>query len=399
LQTTFTGLFTGAEWKKDKKEMSNMSEIITAQNKDKQDIVDFINYVFSVAYTAHDYKKKLPKVYADDAKEDAATHYIIKKDGKIKAIVSIRTIFVSICGKILKYGLIGNVAVHPYSRGEGYMRELMDRVIEKAKSDGIDLLALTGQRQRYGYFGFSPAGICLRYTITDTNVRHALKDIDCSCISFLPLEKANDEQIDTVSKLYEKRPAFTLRERDEYIDIMSSWESKTNLILSGDKTVGYIYGAMREVVLENEDLLYPVIKAYFDINGTEKAEISVQPFEKRRAEMLAAICEARNIQPTSLIKVLNWERVLSAFTELKAKCSSLENSEKVVDIEGEILKLSIKSEKFRVQKALSTEKAEISLTESEAHELFFGIEGLMGGNCGMKSFGALPFMLDTPDTF
>lgn len=376
-----------------------MSEIITSQNKDNQDIVDFINYVFSVAYTSHDFKKKLPKVYADDAKDTAATHYVIKEDGRIRAIVSLRKISVSVCEKILKYGLIGNVAVHPYSRGKGYMRELMERIIEKAKEDGIDLLALTGQRQRYGYFGFSPAGTALRYTVTDTNVRHALKDIDCSCISFLPLKKANAEQIDTVSKLYEKRPAHTLRERDEYIKVMSSWESETNLIMSGERPVGYLYGDLREVVLEKEDLLYPVIKAYFDISGAKTAEMTVQPFEKRRVGLLSAVCESASIRPVSLIKVLNWERVLSAFTELKAKCSSLENSEKVVDIDGEILKLSIKSEKFRVQKALSTEKAEISLTESEAHELFFGIEGLIGGNCGMKSFGALPFMLDAPDTF
>ena len=376
-----------------------MPEISILQNNDKQDIIDFINYVFSVAYTAHDFKKKLPKVYADDAKEDAATHYIIKKDGKIKAIVSIRTIFVSICGKILKYGLIGNVAVHPYSRGEGYMRELMDRVIEKAKSDCIDLLALTGQRQRYGYFGFSPAGICLRYTITDTNVRHALKDIDCSCISFLPLEKANDEQIDTVLKIYEKRPAHTLRGRDEYINIMSSWETQTNLIFNGGQLVGYIYGAFREVVLENEDLLYPVIKAYFNISGTTKAEITVQPFEKRRAEMLAAICETRCIAPSSQIKVLDWENSLSAFLCLKAKVSALCDEEKVVKITDEVLKLSVKSGVAAVKKAGPNELPQFCLTEGQAAELFFGIEGLMMGNDDIKSFSALPFLIDAPDTF
>ena len=376
-----------------------MSEIITSQNKDNQDIVDFINYVFSVAYTSHDFKKKLPKVYADDAKDTAATHYVIKEDGRIRAIVSLREISVSVCEKTLKYGLIGNVAVHPYSRGKGYMRELMERIIEKAKEDGIDLLALTGQRQRYGYFGFSPAGTTLRYTITDTNVRHALKDIDCSCISFLPLKKANAEQIDTVSKLYEKRPAHTLRERDEYIKVMSSWESETNLIMSGERPVGYLYGDLREVVLEKEDLLYPVIKAYFDISGAKTAEMTVQPFEKRRVGLLSALCESASIRPVSLIKVLNWENSLSAFLCLKAKVATLCDEEKVIKIADEVLKLSVKSGVAAVKKAGPNELPQLCLTESEAAELFFGIEGLISGNDDMKSFTALPFVLDTPDMF
>ena len=279
------------------------------------------------------------------------------------------------------------------------MRELMDRVVEKAKSDGIDLLALTGQRQRYGYFGFESAGTTLRYTITDTNVRHTLKDIDCSCISFLPIEKATKEQIDTVLKIYEKRPAHTLRGRDEYINIMSSWETQTNLIFNGGQLVGYIYGAFREIVLEKEELLYPVIKAYFNISGTTKAEISVQPFEKHRADLLCAICETRCIAPSSQIKVMNWENVLSAFLCLKAKASALCDEEKVVKIADEVLKLSVKSGVATVKKAAPNELPQLCLTESKALERFFGIEGLMMGNDDIKSFSALPFLIDAPDTF
>ena len=375
-----------------------MAEISLASKEDKQDIIDFINYVFSVAYTAHDFKKKLPKVYADDAKEDAAAHYIIKSEGRIKAAASLREIKVCICGKVLKYGLIGNVAVHPYSRGEGYMTELMGEIIRKAKKDGLDLLALTGQRQRYGYFGFFSAGTALRYTLTDVNVKHALKDTDHSDISFLPLEKASEIQIETAQKLYERRPAYTVREKEEYLSIMSSWENMTNLILQGGRVAGYLYGAFREVVLEDEALLYKVIKAYFDINRPKSVEITVQPFEKRRAELLSEICETRCILPTSLIKVLNRERVSSAFLELKAKSSPLIEGEAVVKTEQEAIKIAVKNGKARVEKAESSAPC-IELDEHQAAELFFGLEGLTLPNEMLKNWVPLGFILDPPDTF
>lgn len=375
-----------------------MSDIITANTENKQDIVDFINYVFSVAYTSHDFKKKLPKVYGDTAKEDAASHYIIKKDNRIKAALSYRKISVDVCGTTLKYGLIGNVSVHPYCRGEGYMTELMNHVIEIAKSDGTDLMVLTGQRQRYGYFGFEPAGTKLRYTLTDTNIKHFLKDIDCSDISFLSIENASNTEIDKIIRLYEMRPAHTLRDSDEYINIMSSWEEKTNLIFNYGQLVGYIYGALSEIVLEDEELLYPVIKTYFNISGTKTADISVQPFEMRRAELLHAICETSCIMPVSLIKVMNWENVLTAFLKLKAVTHLLPDSQITVKIENEVLKLTLSSGIVTVEKA-EMETPDFCFCEKDALSLFFGLNGLVIQESETASLSALPFVIDRPDTF
>ena len=372
-------------------EINNMPEITTAQNNDKQDIIDFINYVFSVAYTAHDFKKKLPKVYGDNAKDAAANHYIIKKDGRIKAALSNRTISVDICGDILKYGLIGNVSVHPYCRGEGYMTELMNHAIEKASKDGIDLIVLTGQRQR-------PAGTSIKYTITDINIRHALKNTDCRNISFLPLENASDNEIDEIIKLYQNRPAHAIREKDEYINIMSSWEEKTNLIFTDGELVGYIYGALDEIVLKNEELLYPIIKAYFNISNQNKVDISVHPFEKRRAELLAEICETSYVTPIALVKVLNWENVLKAFLKLKAKISPLDDTQEIIKIENDILKISINSGIITVEKS-KKEIPRLHLKEKEAMNLFFGLNGLIIPQAEATSLSALPFVIDKPDKF
>ena len=95
-----------------------MTEYVIGTYNDRDEIIDFINYVFSQAKFPHDFKKYMPKSYADDVQDLGAIHYLAKKDGKIKAVVANRIIDVSVNGKILKIGLIGNVSVHPYSRGK-----------------------------------------------------------------------------------------------------------------------------------------------------------------------------------------------------------------------------------------------------------------------------------------
>ena len=77
-------------------------------------------------------------------------------------------------GKELRVGFIGNVAVHPYSRGKGYMKELMRRAEIVMRQRGCDLAALSGQRQRYEYFGYYQACLEAVFTVTRNNLRHVL---------------------------------------------------------------------------------------------------------------------------------------------------------------------------------------------------------------------------------
>lgn len=376
-----------------------MAEIITANTTDKENIIDFINYVFSVAYTAHDFKKKVPKVYSENARDDAANHYVIKENGKIKALVSERRIDVKVIDSTLKYGLIGNVAVHPYSRNQGFMTELMNSAIEKAKNSGADIMVLTGNRQRYGYFGFNAAGHLISYSINKNNIKHCLSNIDCSDISFLPIQNASETEKTTIRKLYERYPIHAIRPEDEYLNIMSSWEEETLLVFKGTKLLGYIYGPLREVVLEDEELLYPVIKAYFERSDKEKLDFNVKPFEKRRIELLNRICESKSITSVALIKVLNWENVLSAFLKLKSSFTHLSDTEKTIKIDDEVIKITVKSGVADVKKADPKDTPSLFLDQMSAIDLLFGIDNLVIPNEETKAISALPFIIDVPDKF
>ena len=240
-----------------------MVEYIKANIKDKADIIDFINYVFSQNGTPHDFKKLAPKSYADHINDLGAEHYMVKDDGRIKAIVANRIVKMNIYGHTLTVGLIGNVAVHPYSRGNGYMSDLLNMAIEDAKTKDIDILALGGQRQRYGYFGFEPGGYRFCFRLTDSNIRHALTEIDVSDIRFSELKAENTDLIDFAYSLYVQRSVHTIRTRESFLDIVHSWNSRCRIIYKNSQCIGYILDNATEIVLLNESDFPEVLKALF----------------------------------------------------------------------------------------------------------------------------------------
>ena len=48
---------------------------------DRDDIIDFANYVFSQAHVPHDFKKLLPKTYADGVEGIEQWHFLAKQNG------------------------------------------------------------------------------------------------------------------------------------------------------------------------------------------------------------------------------------------------------------------------------------------------------------------------------
>ena len=115
------------------------------------DYMDFINYVFGFNGNSSDFKKLLPKLYKYDY-EPAVSSYVAIDDGKLKAAVGAFDHDITVCGHYLKTRGIGNVAVHPYTRGSGYMKKLMNIALDDMIADGVVLTVLGGRRQRYNYF-------------------------------------------------------------------------------------------------------------------------------------------------------------------------------------------------------------------------------------------------------
>lgn len=376
-----------------------MIEYMRASQADREEIIDLINYVFSYSHCPHEFKTMMPKSYAEDAKELGAIHYIAKKDGRIRSVIANRVIDVMVLGEKLRFGLIGNVAVHPYSRGEGFMKELLGRAIDESRSmEGIDIMVLGGQRQRYGYFGFENAGYSLGFTVSKDNIRHCFADLDCSALRFCELREAPEEDIREIRALYEQRPFHAIRDREEYFNIMATWGAKCRLIYKNDALIGYMWGTFGETVLRDEADFAMVLKAVFEKNGLKETFIGTQPFEQERAAFLASICENNRINMGEMILVLNWEKTIRALLTFKGTVSPLEDGTVCVDIAGEKLTICVSGGAVQVT-STPDRMADITLTHSAAHQLFFGLNSILYPDARMKNWTPLPFMIDGPDTY
>lgn len=99
------------------------------------------------------------------------------KEGKLVSQIALLPQALYVGTLELRAKFLGGVAVHPRARGEGHMKVLMTSWLDEMRGTS-DISILSGQRQRYEYFGYTAGGIKCEYTITRANVRHAMENID-----------------------------------------------------------------------------------------------------------------------------------------------------------------------------------------------------------------------------
>lgn len=370
-------------------------EYVVASPADRADCIDFGNYVFSNAHCPHDFKTLLPKVYADGA-IDHSTHFIAKKDGRIRAMVAMLPLNQRVFDHTLRMGFVGTVSVHPYARGEGHMKRLMKFMMDTAVERNYDLLVLGGQRQRYNYFGFEAAGTLMNFTVSKTNLRHCLGDADVSNITFSELTEEHPDEVDFACALAAKQPMFCDRPREEFLNIMHSWNSPCRLIRVDGAPVGYVMGSITEIALTDEALLPRVLKAFLHTFDVKEVRIAVAPHETARIRELSTICENMKITPHEMIKVLNWRNVLDALLAYKARTAPLTDGCVTLEVDGQRVTMKVEN---GVPSVTDGGEPDLVLEHLEAQRLLFGLQNALVPDPRFGNWLPLPYCMSNADTF
>jgi predicted GNAT family N-acyltransferase len=336
--------------------------------EDYQDIIDFGNYVFNV-----DFPTLLPKLYTNH-EETAVHHHMVKEGHKIKAIVGSFPLVLRVGSHDLKARGIGTVSVHRYSRGSGYMKLLMDNAVKEMIEDGCDLAVLGGQRQRYEYWGFTPCGIDVKMNFNSSNIKH-VKVGAMDNYRFVKYNESYANDLDKAIKLHDSQIVHAVREKDKFIEIVSSWNNNLYFIFNNDEFAGYICSAsngdkISEIILVEPRDIDKVIIAYmkqFDLKNT-----SVDMYLHRPEEFmkLRAFCENFSISSSCNIYIINYLKVIKAFMELKNTVSPLSEGLLVLRVEEKgNFKIEVKEGFVTVEE---TDKPhDIALPQLEASALLF----------------------------
>lgn len=348
--------------------------------EDAQDIVDFADYIFSRATAPHDFAALIPKLYGEGRKTQHY-HYLVKEEGRIRAMLCLLPVTFNVAGIELKAGCVGTVSVHPSARGKGYMQKLLQFALDEMKAEGYDYSVLGGQRQRYEYFGYEPAGVKLDFTLTSDNVRHKYKHLDAGRFRFEELSD-NSTELDDAFSLYQNGLVRGARSKEQFTDILRTWNSLPYVIYQDDTFAGYLSlsrdkdnGTIFEIELEDTAVLPSVCKSLMAYKGLTELNFMLPAYDRDKISLLGGVCDMYKVGYNHNYNLFHYAPVIEAYMKCKALERRLQDGRFVLQIkDGETVDIQVENGEIIVQH-VDRENGDLQpdavLTSSEATALLF----------------------------
>ena len=360
------------------------------------DFVDFINYVFGFNGNDQDFIKLLPKLYKPEY-HPCENNYVVTEDGKLKAAIGVFPRELDVMGETLRVTGVGNVAVHPYSRSKGYMRELLGSAVRDMIADGVDMSDLGGLRQRYGYFSYEVASPVCVFELNHTCLRHSFAGVPLEPLGFVEITDPADQLLDRIFALHSKKPLHMLREREAFLDVAHSWSKKLFAIVDGERFVGYFIDRLDELTLADIKDFDRVVRCYVDKRGSVSLKLPLG-----ESELISAaerICDDVRMVNDQNYTVFHWKKVVGAFLRLKAASAGLADGELSFLVHGvagdEAFGITVRDGKAAVT---DSRRGEITLDHREAVAYFFGLVSPKRMRSGIaSSWFPLPLFIDSAD--
>jgi len=308
-------------------------EIIRLSRKDYSEAIDFINMVFSMNYCPYNFPEILSVLYKP-TEEHMKCHYVIKEEGKIKALLGIYPAEIVINKNIFRMARIGAVSTHPNRQGKNMMKTLMEFATKKIKQDRYSIAYLEGLRNRYLYFGYEKCGYKMVFRLNKSNIKHnefPKRD--------LILEKQIEEDYETMVKLnnlYKKQSIYFKRKNKDFFDICRSWNNNLYVAREKNKVVGYLVadnkrGKIAELVAMDNEYKLAMLNEFFKESSVK---IDVSSADYKFIRQLGNYTEEVNIQDSRNWQIFDWKNIIKALLEIKQKSCRLISGESIFTIKG-----------------------------------------------------------------
>lgn len=334
--------------------------------------IDFINYVFGFNGNEEDFKKLLPKLFQSDFEPMPGT-YLVTDHNRIKAAVGVYEGEVTVARMTLRTAGIGNVAVHPYERSKGYMKKLMNMAVADMIRNQIDYSFLSGIRQRYNYFSYEKAGVCYYFSLDRMNIRHAFGNTN-SPLEMRMVTQEDEKVLDEIEHLIRLKCYVPKRERNDLYQILCSWYARPYVFTEGERIAGYCVmgeNEVTEILAERDEDFLKIVRTI--VAEKNAVEILLPAYLHAYIEALEPIAEQVRIGSSVMFSVFCYQRVISAFMQLKAGYTELPDGNFTVRVHGKAGEenLMITVENQAVSVAETTEEPMVELSHLEAMRFFF----------------------------
>lgn len=311
-----------------------MAEYRRALPEERNEYIDLANYAFGT-----DFETLLPKVYGKGIDSSSLQMVAVDEQGRMRALVAVLPELLNVCDYRLQTGYLGTVSVHPRARGEGHMKVLMNNWVDQLKADAYDMIVLAGQRQRYEYFGFTLGGAKVKHTVTQDNIRHALKDTNAEGISFCPLFEAEGAAA-LAQKLNTSRPAHVERVTQILPLIMKTFNLNPLGVLEEGRLIGYLLlnkegNEISELAMEHPDQIVRALKAYMVNQEVWRVTVYSPDYDSALNARLGELAEDCVIETSDMYNILDFANVIEAYLTLKHRTTGLVTGEFSAIMDGQ----------------------------------------------------------------
>lgn len=298
-------------------------------------VMELLNLSFNFTEPESLFQGLLPKCYREDYRPQDSNYVVVDENGVMAAAVGAYDHELSVCSHILRCRGIGNVAVHPEHRKNGYMKMAMNRALRDMIADGVAISTLGGRRQRYQYFGYDKAGAVYNFSISEANIHHAFSGRKTG-FKVREVTDPEDSVIDEIIALNKEHPVYPIRPRGRYLDIANTWHSSLIVAHKDGRFAGYfiIKGkSVSEIQCVNVGDLTDMLLAVYAYVG-EGFTVQIPYHQNSYAAQISPVAENASIGTAMHFNVLDYKTVIEAFLQLKQTYTELQDGEAAFLIHG-----------------------------------------------------------------
>lgn len=293
---------------------------------DEKKLIEALDDIFFSEEPDNNFMDLLPKLYKDKY-NCGERNIILKEDGVIKAAVGCFPLDAVAAGRKLRIMGIGNVAVAKDCRRKGYMIDLMNEALKNMIDEDYDYSVLGGQRQRYEYFGYVPAGNAMRFEINSGNISRLKNGNLETTFTAKEITESDTAEIAAINRLNEAQPFFVRRREEDMTDILRSWKCTPYAIYNNGEFRGHIVcggnGHLTEIrVIDTEDLL-DVFLCAMKVRECDRISFTVPAYDSAICSYMAKVSCGMSVCHVEQVNILNYARVIEAFLTIRAQRMNL----------------------------------------------------------------------------
>jgi len=299
----------------------NFLDVDISKEKVSNEIIFFINECYN--YKNY-FEKYMAKIY--DNNSSKKNHIIIRKNSKIIgcALINPNNIYLG------EYSLdileVGSICVKKEYRNKGYLKILMGAIKKEEKK--YDLSVLSGDINRYSYYGYYP-NILNLYKINSK--RH----------DNITFKSINDDYIMDSLTLYNKG-IHSNRTAYNFKDILTQWKCESYYIFKNNNYIGYlIYNTKRDYINELKTIdLIDVVENFGIFKNRDYINLSVLNNDYDTMNDLKDL-EIAKMYNRQLYSINNIKKVISICLNHKLKHKKLVKGSISIKVDDEIIRIIV----------------------------------------------------------